>query len=134
MPECAEQWKLDFNERYQKAVGIVTSLSTGAIVLPILFLRNIAGAPVGTSIASSFNWWVYVGWILLAISVLGAITYCYASAKWVKIAWGRDADMFGKAVSAQQVERMLDLSYFAMMTGFMLGFAAIVIFMSSHVR
>lgn len=133
MTQCAEQWKLDVNERYQKTVGIVTSLSTGTIVLPIIFLRNIAGTAPGTSIVSSFNPWLYIGWGLLAVSVLAAIIYCYASAKWVKLAWVQKADMFGHTVSAAAVERILDYSYFAMMAGFMLGFTAIVIFMSSHV-
>jgi hypothetical protein len=134
MPECPEQWKLDVNERYHKAVGIVTSLSTGSIVLPVLFLRNIAGAPEGTSIAESFNKWIYTGWALLGISVLGAIVYCYASAKWVKLAWAKPADMFGRVVTSTGVERILDVSYFAMIAGFLTGFGAIVIFMSTHIR
>jgi hypothetical protein len=71
----------------------------------------------GHSEADSFNLWVYVAWLLLARSILGAIIYCYASAKRVKLAWGQTADMFGIGVQAVHVEKVLDLSYFAMLGG-----------------
>jgi hypothetical protein len=63
------------NDRYQHAVAIVTSLSTGAIVLPVLFLRDVARATAGRSIADMFNGWVYAAWALLLASILGAIIY-----------------------------------------------------------
>src|SRR5437762_3864783 len=36
-----ERWKLDVNERYQKAVGTVITLSTAALGSPIVFLKDI---------------------------------------------------------------------------------------------
>src|SRR5436190_10020017 len=118
MSDCPGQWKLDVNDRYQHAVGIVTSLSTAALVLPVLFLKDVAGLSANRSMADALNLWAYAGWVLLAMSILGAIIYYYSSAKWVKLAWKQPTDMFGIAVHERFVEKALDLSYFAMMAGF----------------
>ena len=133
MPECPDQWKLDVNDRYQHAVGIVTSLSTAAIVLPVLFLRDVVRAATGRSIADAFNAWVYAAWALLLASILGAIVYYYASAKWVKLAWGKTTDMFGVVVNEPRVELILDISYFIMMAGFVVGFGLVIVFVSSFI-
>ena len=121
MSDCPNKWKLDVNDRYQKAVGVVTSLSTAALALPIFFLKDIVDIKGAHSIAGALSLWTYVGWILLSISVLSGIIYYFCSAKWVKLAWGQKADIFGKEVSESSVETMLDVSYFFMMTGFIAG-------------
>jgi hypothetical protein len=127
--ECPNQWKLDVNDRYQKAVGVVTSLSTAALVLPIFFVKDVAKLNGVQSIAGALSsWWVYVGWPLLAISVLSGIIYFFCSAKWVKLAWEKEADIFGRKVSDEFVEMMLDGSYFLMMAGFVTGFVCILAF------
>jgi len=41
--ETTEEWKLDVNERYQKAVGTVISLATAAVGAPFVFLKDIHG-------------------------------------------------------------------------------------------
>jgi hypothetical protein len=132
--ECPGQWKLDVNDRYQHAVGIVTNLATAALVLPVLFLKDILGLSEAQSIANAFNAWAYTGWLLLASSILAAVVYYYSSAKWVKLAWNRQADMFGKPVSEGFVENALDISYFVMMGGFVTGVGAILIYMLTYTR
>lgn len=127
--DCLNKWKLDVNDRYQKAVGVVTSLSTAALVLPIFFVKDVAKLNGVQSIAGALSsWWVYVGWALLAISVLSGIIYFFCSAKWVKLAWEKEADIFGIKVSDEFVEMMLDGSYFLMMAGFVTGFVCILVF------
>jgi hypothetical protein len=121
MSDCPNKWKLDVNDRYQKAVGVVTTLSTAALVLPIFFLKDIAKIDGVHSIAGALSAWWVAGWFLLATSVLSGIIYYFCSAKWVKLAWGMKADIFGIKVSDQAVETMLDVSYFLMMTGFITG-------------
>ena len=128
MSECPEQWKLDVNDRYQAAVGVVSSLSTAAMVLPIFFLKDVAA--IGSrSIVDIISYWAIVGWLLLAASLLSAIIYYYCSAKWVKLSWNMPADMFNKAVTKDSVEKALDWSFFTMMTGFIGGLFCMVIFM-----
>jgi hypothetical protein len=130
---CPEQWKLDVNDRYQAAVGVVSSLATASLVLPIFFLKDVASPGSGKSIADSLSWLVIAGWLLLGLSVLSAVIYQYSSAKWAKLAWKQDADMFGVKVNSSQVERALDASYFVMMVSFALGILCMVIFMATFV-
>jgi hypothetical protein len=129
MSDCPEQWNLDVNDRYQAAVGVVSSLSTASMVLPIFFLKDIVNFVSGGSILDALNCWAFIGWGLLAISVMSAIVYYYSSAKWVKLSWKKSTDMFGIAVVASFVERVLDLSFFLMMAGFVSGLVCMLIFM-----
>ena len=129
-----ELWKLDVNDRYQAAVGVITSLSTAAMVLPIVLLRDVLGRNSGQSIAGFLNLPVVVAWVSLAVAVLSAILYYYSSAKWVKLAWLGKADMFHRTVSASTVEHLLDRSYFLMMLGFIVGVAMMLYFAVTFVR
>src|SRR5712692_3231496 len=108
MNECPEQWKLDVNDRYQAAVGVVTSLSAASLILPIFFLKDMVGMDSG-SIIQSISAWIYGAWLSLSFSVLSGIVYYYSSAKWVKLAWQKNADMFGMPVGEGAVEGMLDV-------------------------
>jgi hypothetical protein len=129
MPDCTNQWKIDVNDRYERAVGVVTSLSSASLVLPILFLKDIAKIDSVTSFATSLNHWAFLGWGLLSLSILSAIIYYFSSAKWVKLAWGQQADIFWLSVNEQFIEWLLDISYFLMMTSFISGLATMIIFM-----
>lgn len=134
MSDCDDQWKLDVNDRYSKAVGIVISLASASLFLPILFLKDIAGISSTQSIADSLSIWVYTGWGLLALSVISGVLYFFFSAKWVKLAWNKDTDILGVKVSEPAVELLLDGSYFLMMTGFVLGITALITFMTTYTR
>ena len=135
MRDCVNQWKIDVNDRYQKAVGVVAGLSTASLILPIFYLKDIVGLGDDDSIADIITWLVYLAWGLLALSVLAAVIYYYVSAKWVKLAWGKKPDFFGKTrlfgwnmVSDKALERMLDGSYFTMMVGFIVGLFCMLVF------
>jgi len=138
MAKCKKQWKIDVNDRYQNAVGVVASLSTASLVLPIIFLRDIAGVKDSQSIIDVISWLVYLSWIFLALSVFAAIIYYFCSAKWVKLAWGKDPDFFGKKIlfgmniDEKFIENLLDGSYLIMMIGFLLGLSFILIFIVNY--
>ena len=129
MSDCEEQWKIDVNDRYARGVGVVISLSSTALVLPILFLKDIAKINLTQSFANSLSCWAYIGWALLALSVISGILYFYFSAKWVKLAWKKGADIIGCKAHESGVELLLDGSYFLMMAGFILGVASMIWFM-----
>ena len=131
--DCPEQWRIDVNNKYQNAVGVVISLATGAMLLPILFLKEIV-KDEKRSLAHLLNLWAYTGWILLALSILSGILYHYCSAKWVKLSWHHPTDIFGKEVSQGLVETCLDVTYFVMMAGFVLGLGSMVFFMVRFVH
>jgi len=85
MSSCPDQFKLDVNDRYQKGVALVTSLSTASLILPILFLKDIVNVTGNQTVADALTADVYLGWKMLAASIFLGILYYFFSAKWVKL-------------------------------------------------
>jgi hypothetical protein len=124
-----ERWKLDVNDRYQKAVNTVISLSTAALGIPFVFLKDIHESILHVLTTSA-----YVGTGCLALSILTAVVYYFFSAKWVKLALIGKADFFGIKFKKQKpVEVILDFSYFFMMIGFLVGVSFMFYFMATYV-
>jgi len=130
--EPADKWKLDVNDRYQKAVATVITLCTAGLVSPIVFLKDAVGP--NKPIVSVLTCSAYYGWIFLSVSIVSGVLYYYFSAKWVKMALGQPADIFWNKTSPKVVEWALDLTYFAMMIGFLGGMACMLGFMATFVR
>ena len=118
MSSCPDQFKLDVNDRYQKGVALVTSLSTASLILPILFLKDIVNVTGNQTVADALTSDVYLGWKMLAASIFLGVLYYFLSAKWVKLAWGKSTDIFWVPVSEGVVEYLLDTSYLIMMICF----------------
>ena len=133
MSDCIKQWKLDVNDRYSRGVGVVISLSSASLILPIFFLNNIEAIETGRTLASYLTCWVYFGWGLLGLSILAGIYYYYLSAKWTKLAWDQPTHIWKTQVSDKCVENLLDNSYFMMMAGFVLGLIFMIIFMITFI-
>lgn len=127
-----KQWMLDVNDRYQKVVGLVTSFSTALIASPILFLKESAKSS-NTMILSMLDFFAILGGIFLLGSIISGIFYAYGSAKWVKLAWGEQADILNKNKGVKDIEKFLDLTYASMMVGFLLGGLCMIIFMVTHI-
>jgi hypothetical protein len=125
-----ERWKLDVNERYQKAVATVISLSTAALGSPFVFLKDIHG---NSSILHVLTPPAYIGAILLALSIVCAVVYYFFSAKWVKLALGQKANFFWIPIKEGLVENVLDATYFLMMIGFLVGVYFMLQFMATYV-
>lgn len=124
-----ERWRLDVNERYQKAVGTVVTLATLVLGGPFLFLKTL---PTGKSLRDVLGRAVW-GEVSLGISILFAVIYFFFSAKWVKLALVSEADFFWIPLRKGLVEFVLDLSYFFMTLGFLVGVFFIVQFMTTYV-
>jgi hypothetical protein len=58
-PSPNEPWKIEVNDRYQKLVGSVISLATGALVLPALFLKEILGISEKKALVDYIDWRVF---------------------------------------------------------------------------
>jgi hypothetical protein len=124
-----ERWKLDVNERYQRAANTVITLATLVLGGPFLFLKTL---PTGKSLLDVLGRTVW-GEISLGISILCAVIYFFFSAKWVKLTLVSKADFFWIPLHKGFVEFILDLSYFLMMLGFLAGVFFIVQFMTTYV-
>ncbi|WP_162259003.1 hypothetical protein [Lysobacter sp. Root916] len=120
-----QDWKSLANAEYQKVVASVTVLSTASLVLPLFFIRDLAGLGDGKPLLPYLTCAVYASWVLLGAAIFFGVLFQYVSAKWLKNAHG------GTTVhSARALERLLDwlfwlsaISFLAGL-GFLLWFAA----------
>jgi len=132
-PGPDERWKLEVNDRYQRAVATVITLSTASLVAPIVFLKDAVVLGEGKSIVSLLDSSVYVGGVLLGLSIVSGVLYYYFSAKWVKMALVKTADVFWFSTDEGFLEFALDATYFVMMVGFLAGAAFMLRFMATYV-
>jgi magnesium-transporting ATPase (P-type) len=124
-------WRLDTNDRYKDAVKIIMDLSTASLVLPVFFLRDILQIPKEQSLSQVLTWKVYMSWICLAVAILLGFIFYYASAKWVRIAWGKEAGFFLKKTNDKFVEKVLNVSFVGAVILFLLGLGLILCFVVS---
>jgi magnesium-transporting ATPase (P-type) len=130
MEHDPEKWRIETNDRYAKIVASITSLATGALVLPAILLREFLGVPKKTPLLPLLNWWAYSYWICLAISILLGLAYSWLSVKWVKQAWGQKI-----AISECRLECLLDVTFVIMMLSFVFGVISLVaFFLTFYVR
>jgi hypothetical protein len=120
----ADQWKIDVNARYVRLVDLLISLSTGAIVLPPLFLKTYLG--VTTEPVAMFLDGYSVASILLFALTLGlGLVYHLISVQWVKHAWGQPT-----ALSMRALERLLR----GVLIGMVVGFAGGLLSFTQFIR
>lgn len=122
--EPMDKWRIDTNDRYSKIVSSVVSLATGAIILPVLFLREFLGVPKEKALLPFLNCWAYVSWFCLGASVLLGLFYSWLSVKWVKLAWGFQIKHFPE----DRLDRWLNVFFVGMVMCFLAGIGFLVWF------
>lgn len=123
-----QEWKSKANAEYQKVIGSIISLSTATLVLPTLFLKDFIGLAAGESLRSELTWSVIVAWALLLIAIACCLVYYYASAKWLKQAYGGSVKW-----SEHTIERCLDITFWAAGLTFIGGLLFLLVFMVTYV-
>jgi hypothetical protein len=118
-----DKWRIETNDRYSKMVSSIISLATGALVLPILFLRNFLALSNDKPILPLLDWHAYAAWFFLVVSIFLGLAYSWLSVKWVKLAWGQ-AIWLSEGV----LELLLDASFVGMAISFLAGIALMVCF------
>jgi hypothetical protein len=121
-------WRLDTNNRYRDAVKVVMDLSTASLIVPIFFLRDILKIPKEQPLSQVLNCKVYASWISLALALSFGFLFYYASAKWVRLAWGQHAGLFGIATNENVVEKVLEVCFWGTVVSFLLGIGLILLF------
>jgi hypothetical protein len=89
-------------------------------VEPIKPLKSVLGAGV------------YWAWGLLLLSLFAGVVFHFLSAKWVRIAWGQSAGLFGIPVSETFVERALEVSFWTTAASFLIGVLLTVLSFSTY--
>src|SRR5258708_1733383 len=126
-----EAWKLDTNDRYREAVKVVMDLSTASLVVPIFFLRDILRVPQTEPLSQVLNWKIYLSWASLSIAIFSGLVFYYASAKWVRLAWGQDSQFSGITLTEDRVERTLEVALWTTFVTFVVGIILIMWFVIS---
>ncbi len=127
-----EPWKKDTNDRYLETVKTVMGLSTGSLLLPVFFARNLLNIPSKTPLTSIFGCSIYLAWCLLGVSIVGGIFFHYLSAKWVRIAWGQKAGIFwSKNTTECKVECCMEAGFWSCISGFFLGVICTIYFFAT---
>ncbi len=122
-------WRLATNERYREVVRTLMGLSTASLLLPVLFAREFLGIDGKTPLKHVIGATVYCSWVLLGISIVFGLAFHYLSAKWVRLAWGRNAGIWGFPTNEKIVERALDFFFWATAVTFASGLGFAVAFL-----
>jgi len=124
-----EPWKLDTNAKYGDVVKTVMGLATASLLLPVFLARDFLGIGGETPLSEVFTYSIYAAWIFLASSLFTGIMFQYLSAKWVRIAWGREAGIFfSSSTSEATVELWMEISFWACAVAFGLGVALTLVY------
>lgn len=122
-----QEWKAKTNAEYQKVVASLISLSTATLVLSTLFLKDFIGLAAGVGLRGSLSLSVIAAWALLLISIACCLVYYYASAKWLKQAYGGVVKW-----SEHTIETCLDVTFWAAGGFFILGLLLLLTFMVTY--
>jgi len=121
-----QRWKSEANNQYQKIVSTMLSLAASALILPTLVLREFLGIPKEVSLVKYLTISVYIAWSFLLLTMLCGIFFYYASAKWLKQAYGGPVHFSSKAI-----ENFLDWSFWLMISFFLIGISCLIWFIST---
>jgi hypothetical protein len=108
------------------------TLSTASLLLPVFFARQFLGVEEKIPLKDVVGWPVYWSWAFLGLAIFSGIAFHFLSAKWVRLAWGQDASVWGISVNERFVERSLDLFFWATTLTFMLGFSFVLAFLFGY--
>ena len=122
------EWRSKAVAEYQKITASLISLSSTALVLPTLFLKDFVGLKAGDSLRNAVSCSVIIAWCFFFITIFCCLIYYYASAKWLKQAYGGTLK-----VSESCVEHWLDFSFWVAGITFIMGLILLLNFMVTYV-
>ena len=133
--EIKEPWKLDTNSKYSEVVKTIMGFSTDYLLLPVLMAREFLGIETKIPLRNILGCSVYWAWGVLAGSVLSGVFFLYLSAKWVRIAWGKEAGIFwAKNTKESTVERLMEFCFWFCILLFCIGLFLTVWFFVNYTK
>ena len=79
-----------------------------------------------------FSAGVYWSWALLVFAIFAGVVFHFLSAKWVRMAWGQTAGVFGITASETFIERAMEVCFWATALAFLIGLVLIVSFLATY--
>jgi len=131
--EIKEPWKRDTNSKYSEVVKTIMGLSTASLLLPVFMAREFLGIETKKPLVDVLGCSVYWAWGLLALSIFASIFFLYLSAKWIRIAWGKEAGIFwSKNTSESTVEMLMEISFWSCVLLFGFGLFFTIMFFINY--
>jgi hypothetical protein len=125
-------WRFDTNERYREVIRSLMTLSTATLLLPVFFAREFLAVDKIVPLKKVFGGLIYSSWIALGVGILSGVFFHYVSGKWMAFAWGReDVEIWKWKTTEDEIEAMLNWSFWISFLGFVLGLILIVAFFLS---
>ncbi|HEX5128040.1 MAG TPA: hypothetical protein VFW00_14935, partial [Rhodocyclaceae bacterium] len=122
-------WRLATNERYRDVIKTLMTLSTASLLLPVFFAREFLGIDGKTPLKNVATPSLYCSWGMFALAITSGIAFHFLSAKWTRLAWGREARIFCIHVTDDGIERGLDFFFWATAFGFVAGLVFVLVFL-----
>lgn len=134
MPDqMKEPWKADTNGKYSEVVKAIMGLATASLLLPVFMAREFLGIQPNTPLVKVLGGSVYFGWFFLATSILAGVFFLYLSAKWLRLAWGKNAGLFfSNSTSESTIERLMETSFWCCIGFFAIGLGVTIWFFTSY--
>jgi hypothetical protein len=131
--QLKEPWKIDTNGKYTDVVKTIMGLATASLLLPVFMAREFLGISSEKPLAEVFSCSIYWAWILLGVSISAGVFFQYLSAKWVRIAWGKEAGIFfSKNTKESTVELWMEISFWSCVLLFGLGLVLTLVYFVSY--
>jgi len=131
--DIKEPWKRDTNAKYSEVVKTIVGLSTASLLLPVFLAREFLGIESQTPLINVLGRSIYWAWGLLAASVVSSVFFLYLSAKWTRIAWGKEAGIFwAKKSSESVVEILMEISFWLCVLLFGIGLLLTILFFANY--
>ena len=128
-----EPWKRDTNNKYSEVVKTIMGLSTASLLLPVFLVREFLDIDNNTPLINVLGCSIYWAWALLALSILSGIFFIYLSAKWLRIAWGKEAGVFLSTNTPEsKVESLMDFSFWLCVLLFGSGLSLTIFFFANY--
>lgn len=122
------EWKSKANAEYQKVIASLLSLSTATLVVPPLFLKDLMGVKPGISLFESVSCSVAIAWGCLFVCITCCLIFYYASAKWLKQAYGGEVNW-----TEESIERSLDFTFWIAVISYLIGIFIITFFIVNYI-
>jgi hypothetical protein len=128
-----EPWKLDTNNKYSEVIKSIFGLSTASLLLPVFFARNILDIESKVTLISVFSWPIYTAWMAFSFAIFLCIFYQYASAKWIRLAWGKEAGLFWCASHKERtIEIWMEVCFWGSVVAFFIGMYSTVSYFAGY--
>lgn len=102
------------------------TMSTASLLLPVFFAREFLAIDKNVPLKSVLGKSVYASWVLFGIAIFSGVLFHYLSAKWARLAWGKEVTFLWAKRSDEFIEKLMEASFWATVFGFFGGLMFIV--------